>query len=100
MDVSAARLDTGTEGVIRVSGDLTFQTVPALRESLIRELEGCDGRCRIDLSDVGRVDSSALSLWLVCRREAGKRRVELKLEHPPQDFLSIADLVGLGEFLN
>ena len=83
-----------------MSGDLTFQTVPALREPLIRELRTCSGTCRVDLSSVGRVDSSALSLWLVCRREAGKRGVELKLEHPPQDFLSIADLVGLGEFLH
>jgi len=95
MEFTAAELDTSTEGVIRIAGDLTFQTVPALREPLVRALVACNGSCRIDLESVGRVDSSALSLWLVCQREAGRQGIELTLVHPPEGFRSIADLVGL-----
>lgn len=95
MKLTAAKLDTSTEGVIRVSGDLTFQTVPALREQLLQELFTGEGERRLNLEAVGRVDSSALSLWLVCQREAGRRGVKLILESPPRDLCSIAELVGL-----
>lgn len=95
MKLTAAKLDTSPEGVIRISGDLTFQTVPALREPLLQALFSSEGERRLNLAEVGRVDSSALSLWLVCQREAGRRGVKLTLENPPQDLCSIAELVGL-----
>jgi phospholipid transport system transporter-binding protein len=95
MKLTVAKLDTSNDGVIRVSGDLTFQTVPALREPLLQELFACEGERRLNLEAVGRVDSSALSLWLVCQREAKRRGVNLILESPPQDLCSIAELVGL-----
>jgi len=95
MKLTAAKLDSSGEGVVKVSGDLTFQTVPALREPLLQALFAEAGARVLDLGDVGRVDSSALSLWLVCRREAARRDVSLTLTNPPEDLCSIAELVGL-----
>lgn len=95
MKLTAAKLDTSTAGVIRISGDLTFQTVPALREPLLEQLVTSGKECRLNLGAVGRVDSSALSLWLVCLREASRQGIALVLENPPEDLCSIAELVGL-----
>jgi|SRR5690554_1448066 phospholipid transport system transporter-binding protein len=95
MKLTPATLDISAEGVIKVSGDMTFQTVPALRQNLLGALFSVAGDRCLDLAAVGRVDSSALSLWLVCRREASRRGVKLTLHNPPQDLCSIAELVGL-----
>lgn len=95
MKLTAAKLDRRKDGEIRVSGDLTFQTVPALREPLLQALFAEAGDTALDLGEVGRVDSSALSLWLVCQREAARRGVTLTLVNPPEDLCSIAELVGL-----
>jgi len=99
MKATAAKLDASDAGVIRLLGDLTFQTVPALREPLLQALSACTDGCRLNLEGIGRVDSSALSLWLVCQREARRRGVQLTLESPPRDLCSIAEVVGLTEML-
>jgi phospholipid transport system transporter-binding protein len=95
MKLTSATLEISDEGVVKVSGDMTFQTVPALRPKLLNALCSIDGDWHLDLASVKRVDSSALSLWLVCQREASRRGVKLTLHNPPQDLCSIAELVGL-----
>ncbi len=93
--MTAAKVETPSAGRVRVSGDLTFATVLQVRKLLLEQLQACGARCTLDLSGVDRVDSSALSLWLVCQRQAGRLRQELILTGVPADFDAIARLVGL-----
>ncbi|GAA0788180.1 STAS domain-containing protein [Marinobacterium sediminicola] len=97
--MTAAKVESQGNGVVRVSGDLTFATVLKLRPLLLEQLRSSGSQCTLDLSGVERVDSSALSLWLVCQRQALKQGQQLKLSAVPDDFAAIADLVGLDEEL-
>ncbi|GAA0689603.1 hypothetical protein GCM10009104_15140 [Marinobacterium maritimum] len=93
--MTAAKVETPSAGVVKVSGDLTFATVLQVRKGLLDQLQACGARCTLDLSGVDRVDSSALSLWLVCLRQARQLQQELTLIGVPADFDAIAGLVGL-----
>jgi len=97
--MTAAKVETANAGVVQVSGDLTFATVLQIRKSLLTQLEACGDRCTLDLSGVKRVDSSALSLWLVCQRQVQRLQQTLTLTGAPRDFNAIARLVGLDEEL-
>ena len=85
---------------LTVDGDLLFSTVVSKRDTLLNELNGLSGHCRIDFSAVGRVDSSALSLWLCCQRYAQVKSLSLEVVNLPADMLSIAKLVGIDDQLN
>lgn len=98
--MTAARVEAGTDGVVRLSGDLTFASVLQVRAPLLAQLQACGARGVLDLSGVERVDSSALSLWLVCRRQAERLGQQLTLTGVPADFRAIAGLVGLSEELD
>ena len=58
---AAARLCAAGEGLVGVSGPLTFDTVPALRDDGSRALVR-GARVTMDLADVGRADSAGLAL--------------------------------------
>ncbi len=98
--MTAAKVETPSAGVVKVSGDLTFATVLQARKPLLAQLQACGSRCTLDLSGVDRVDSSALSLWLVCLRQARRQQQALTLVGVPADFNAIADLVGLDAELS
>lgn len=82
------------EGVV-LRGDLRFATVTAVRDRLERLIATGDSHCTIDFTGVKSVDSSALSLWLCCQREAQRHGVTLEARRVPRELLSIARLVGL-----
>lgn len=85
---------------LSVEGDLLFSTVVSKRDALLQQLNGLTGQCRIDFSAVGRVDSSALSLWLCCQRFAKAKSLSLEVVNVPSELLSIAKLVGFDDRLN
>ncbi len=85
---------------LTLTGDVLFSTVVQKRNQLLKELKNVTGKCRIDFAGVGRVDSSALSLWLCCLRCAETRSVSLEVINLPQDLLSIAKVVGVEEQLH
>lgn len=82
---------------ISLSGDLTFSRVTGLRWQLEKLISAAQGRVLIDFESVGRVDSSALSLWLCLERHAEPREVELVALNVPDELHSIARLAGLTE---
>lgn len=86
-------------GVITLSGDLLFKTVNGVRAQVRALLRQQQGACVLDFTAAGRVDSSALALWLACWREARRLGIELSVRGLPADMISIADLVGLDEAL-
>eukprot|EP01155_Anaeramoeba_flamelloides_P010003 Anaeramoba_flamelloidesa2597_17.p3 GENE.a2597_17~~a2597_17.p3 ORF type:complete len:102 (-),score=16.67 a2597_17:458-763(-) len=98
--MTAAKVEVANAGEVRLSGDLTFATVLQVRQPLLDQLQACGARGTLDLSGVDRVDSSALSLWLVCLRQARRLQQELHLVGVPADFDAIAGLVSLDEELS
>ena len=85
---------------LSVEGDLLFSTVVSKRDALLNQLNSLTGQCRLDMSAVGRVDSSALSLWLCCQRFAKAKSLSLEVVNVPSELLSIAKLVGFNDQLN
>ncbi|MBR9827229.1 MAG: STAS domain-containing protein [Oceanospirillales bacterium] len=100
MKTTAAKVEAPAAGQVQLSGELTFASVLQVRTPLLNQLEAAGDACTLDLSGVTRVDSSALSLWLVCQRHASQRKQQLKLSGIPADFRAIAVLVGLGDQLD
>jgi phospholipid transport system transporter-binding protein len=82
---------------LRISGAMT------LREATALLADGCtalrQGATVFDLSAVETVDSSAIAVvfgWLRAARAGGGN---MRIEHPPQDFLSLAEVYGVVELL-
>lgn len=84
-------------GLCRLGGDLTLDTVPELLEKIRPLLR--DGVDTLDCSGVESVDSSALGLFLACKREAETRQKRLKITGLPSSLLSLASLYGVAEQL-
>jgi phospholipid transport system transporter-binding protein len=97
--MSAAALVAGERaGVYRVTGSLTFETVPALAAEGA-ELDGDDTPLRIDLSAIDRVDSAGLAVlvdWLASVRSRGQ---DMVFEGPPAQLLAIARVSGVDGLL-
>ena len=85
--------------VIEVIGDLLFSTVVPTRDTVLDQVVKCTNRCVLDFKKVGRVDSTALSLWLCCMRSARENNISLEVCNIPDDMLSIAKLVGIEDQL-
>lgn len=80
-------LDGGSRLDIR--GDMTMAEVPGLLEA-ITPLKGVT---HVDLSAVGRVDSSALTVLLACSRAA--QGATVTVHHAPATLRALNDLYGL-----
>lgn len=93
------KVEQSEPGVLTLQGDLLFSTVAPLRSRIEALLEQQVERCTLDFSAVARVDSSALSLWLACRRFAAPRNLTLQARGIPAEMQSIAHLVGLDQVL-
>lgn len=72
-----------------IRGDMTAAEVPGL----LRDVQSCQGVVHIDLSDVGRVDSSALAFLLACSRSA--QGATVTVHHAPEPLRALNDLYGL-----
>ena len=83
-------LQSDTEEVVRVSGTLTFDSVPAM--FLEARSRFSDRTKTIDLAAVTSVDSAGLALLLEWQAEARKRGNNLAFVHAPSDLLRIAAL--------
>jgi len=87
-----------TGGVVQLKGDLIFQTVPAIWRGQKNLFEGGEA-VTVDLSGVGRVDSSALALLLGWVRVARAAKSPLSFSHIPESLLAIARVTGVEELL-
>lgn len=82
---------------IKVTGDVTMETASKLfHEGL--PYSG-NNSLVIDFSQLGKVDSSAVSLMLVWMREAKRNKVSVRFESVPANLVSLADLYGVAELL-
>lgn len=82
---------------MQVSGDVTMSTASALFAEGLKSVG--NNTLVIDLSQLGKVDSSAVSLMLVWLRAAKRNQVKLRFEKVPANLLSLASLYGVAELL-
>ena len=82
---------------LRVSGDLTMDTVAALFDTGLQP--GAGGALEIDLAQVQTLDSAAVSLLLSWLRRAQRNNVALTFAHVPENLMSLARLYGVAELL-
>ena len=80
-----------------VSGALTLASVAA--ELAPGKAAIGEGVRRVDLAEVGEVDSSALALLLAWQREARRLEGELAFANLPQGLATIARLYGVADLL-
>ena len=74
---------------------IDFENAPAVKRELLRAL--ASGDFTVDLSDVKRADSAALSVLLSARRKAEALGGRLAIEGPPADPKTLARLHGVQE---
>lgn len=87
-----------TEAGLRLQGDLTFATVPALVGGIDGLLEA--GRpATVDLSAVAGADSAALSLLLEWQRRAQAAGTHLVLSGFPEGLRKLVGLYGLENLI-
>ncbi len=92
--MTAPAVRARTDGVLEVSGELTFATVPALLAANSGLFAG-SGALTVDLAGVSRADSAGVALlieWLRLARRAGR---ELRYVNMPQQTAQLIRVSGL-----
>lgn len=80
-------------GVAAFEGDLILDNATRLLAEAEAALN--EGATVFDLSGVGNMDSSALSLMLSLRRRAGNKSIQFRAV--PEDLVSLATLYGIAD---
>lgn len=94
-----ARIERQGDGY-RVTGSLTFASVPALVVPVELRWAALTSPVRIDLSGVSQADSAGVALLLEWLRAARAADRELRLEGMPAQMARIAELCHVSDLLN
>ena len=94
----SAALQRARDGRWRLTGELNFDSVAALRPKLAEALHDGD-TLAIDLSGVTRTNSAGLALLLQWHEDALRRGAALRIFHPPQSLIELAQLSNLHRTL-
>lgn len=86
---------------LQLGGDVTMATVSSILSAglIPAEAGATDQNLQIDLSDLGKVDSSAVSLMLAWMREAQRSKLNVQFINVPENLASLARLYGVAEVL-
>ncbi len=102
----ACSLEVDATGVARLSGALTFRSVPDLHREQASRFDGAESVSTLDLSGVDSVDSAGLALLLEWQAHRPEREGRLRVLNAPGSLISLArlceadsvlDLSGRGE---
>jgi phospholipid transport system transporter-binding protein len=85
------------DSTLKIRGELIFDTTAYAFEQLSALLKG--GSHNIDLSEVERVDSSALALLTALMGYAERKKIILKFVGLPQELIDLARVSGLDGIL-
>jgi len=85
-------LESTDDGTVRLSGELTFESVPHLYREMERRLPSAGPVTTIDLSHVTIADSAGLALLLEWQSRQRQRGRELTMHSAPSNLLSLAEL--------
>jgi len=94
-----ARLVSEGAGRFRLEGEVGFMTVMQLLEESRRLFAG-EGRVRLDLSGVDRINSAGLSLVIEWLREAQRDGREIRISKPPSALMAIARICEVEDILS
>lgn len=97
--VREARLACDNPDRWRLSGDLDFNTVPALLAQIEQQLPRAGALLEVELGEVAHSDSAGMALLMEWTRRARARRTEVHFLHPPKQLLKLARLTGLAGLL-
>lgn len=87
-----ATLQLGADNSALLSGELTFESVPALYREMEQRLRDSGPICDIDLTGVGAVDSAGLALLLEWQARQRARGRELTMRQAPDNLMRLARL--------
>lgn len=85
------------DGVIEVSGRITFQTVPEFVARTNAWLHGDSEAITLDLGQVSLIDSAGVALMLEWMTQARGRKRELRFANLTQQVRHLIAVNGLGE---
>jgi phospholipid transport system transporter-binding protein len=87
--------------VLAITGDLSFETVPAVLAQTEQYTARSDlpDRLTIDFAAVTGVDSAAVALLLEWRRLAAARGKALEFANLPANLLALAELYGVTDLI-
>ena len=89
------------DGVLKIQGELSFETIPAVLAETTEFAARPDlpERITIDFGAITGVDSSAVALLLEWRRQALARGKSLSYVNLPPNLLALAQLYGVDELI-
>ena len=90
----------GSDGIARVTGALTFETVARLYRDMEKRLPGTEPIEAVDLDGVSGADSAGLALLLEWQARQRKRGRELTITNAPDSLLRLARLSEAIDALN
>jgi phospholipid transport system transporter-binding protein len=85
-------------GELSVEGSITIDNVVSVVVSGVALFDGED--VTIDLGQFTEADSAAVSLLLDWRREAARRRLQIRFLNMPQNLQSLMQLYGVSELMS
>jgi phospholipid transport system transporter-binding protein len=97
--VSAGQLQRSAPGEFRLSGELSFATVPALVKAGGQLFEGSE-TVSVDLAGVGRSDSAGLALLVSWIRLARHHSKQLEFHSLPEQLQGLARVSGVARLLS
>lgn len=97
--MSAFSLERHGDGRYAVSGELSFDTVPAVWQQT-RDWFAAGGVSTVDLVGVTRADSAGLAMLLEWVGEAQRRGGHVTFDNVPEQMHALARLTGLVSVLN
>jgi len=94
-----AELKQVDEGRYRLTGQLTFDTVPAVLDDSEDLFENSVSSLEMDLQDVDRADSAGLALLMEWTRLARARSIDIRFVNIPEQMAAVARLTHLDSIL-
>ncbi len=96
--MNKADISIKSDGRLAISGELTFDSVPALWERCHSRFSE-HAELEIDLSDIQRADSAGLALLVECVRLAHQTGKNIRFFNIPTQLLAIARVSSLDQVL-
>lgn len=87
----------GPECEVRLLGELDLSTAPQLRDELARLAAGGATLVTVDLSDLGFIDSTGLSVLITGLKRFRQQGGELALRSPSPSTRKVLEITGLTE---
>jgi len=90
--MSNGSIQVDDEGRVKIVGEMTFSSTPTLYRELENRIQSEGHMNAIDLSEVGRADSSGLALLLEWQAVAQRHKRKLHIHNAPENLLRLAKL--------